>query len=324
MSSNNQQQQDPHDSSASSLKAEQILKASDAKEEEAQCRSCVRLLQQVLQSSSSRPAQLLQSLYDSTPNNSSNKNIHSQLPWRVTSNGVDVRIPAETHTENNKAVRRRWSRLHPPEHDDTPADVQFDMSSFLQERQLATSSSMVTRKPSRLHNTSLVSNNKTEWMSLKCQICSSTGPEGGARAFVMGPTPLSIVVCTNRLHATTPQAAKQEMEEILTHELVHVYDVRKLQLDLRDCENLAYSEVRAAREAECRFSWYTRACAKRTAMTATSNLFPHTMAYDCMQKVFETAMKDTRPSMKASSRSNNTSSQSNYTRRKPTSNASSR
>jgi Peptidase M76 family len=44
------------------------------------------------------------------------------------------------------------------------------------------------------------------------------------------------------------------MTEILSHELSHVYDVRKLLLDLRDCENLAYSEVRAARIAECRHS----------------------------------------------------------------------
>jgi Peptidase M76 family len=44
------------------------------------------------------------------------------------------------------------------------------------------------------------------------------------------------------------------MTEILSHELSHVYDVRKLLLDLRDCENLAYSEVRAARIAECRTS----------------------------------------------------------------------
>jgi hypothetical protein len=32
---------------------------------------------------------------------------------------------------------------------------------------------------------------------------------------------------------------------------VHIYDVHVRQMDLRDCKQLAYSEVRAAREAEC-------------------------------------------------------------------------
>lgn len=61
----------------------------------------------------------------------------------------------------------------------------------------------------------------------------------------MGPDPLSIVVRSNRVQNS------QEMEELVLHELIHIYDVRKLQLNLKDCESLAYSEVRAAREAEC-------------------------------------------------------------------------
>ena len=105
-----------------------------------------------------------------------------------------------------------------------------------------------------------------------------------------------------------------EMDEILTHELVHVHDVRQLQLDLRNCESLAYSEVRAARDAECRHysdqapvpAWYTlgggfgsrtrRSCASQTALAATSNLFPSRgMAQQCVDKVFERAFGDVRP-----------------------------
>ena len=36
-------------------------------------------------------------------------------------------------------------------------------------------------------------------IELKCKKCASSGPEGGARAFLMGPSPLSVVVCHNRI-----------------------------------------------------------------------------------------------------------------------------
>jgi hypothetical protein len=87
-----------------------------------------------------------------------------------------------------------------------------------------------------------------------------------------------------------------EMEEIVTHELVHVYDVRKLQLDLRDCESLAYSEVRAARFAECSRTWYpyARTCARYKALSATANLYP-IGASACVRRVFDAAMRDARP-----------------------------
>mmetsp|Transcript_19002 Transcript_19002/g.39069 ORF Transcript_19002/g.39069 Transcript_19002/m.39069 type:complete len:481 (-) Transcript_19002:195-1637(-) len=83
-------------------------------------------------------------------------------------------------------------------------------------------------------------------IELKCRRCETTGPEAGARAFLMGPDPLSIVLCHNRI-----DSEPKEVEEILTHELTHLYDVQTLKLDLADCETVAYSEVRAAREAEC-------------------------------------------------------------------------
>jgi len=83
-------------------------------------------------------------------------------------------------------------------------------------------------------------------VELYCRKCSTTGPEAGARAFLMGPNPLSIVLCHNRISSTP-----KEIEEIITHELIHLYDVQTLHLDLRDCETVAYSEIRAAREAEC-------------------------------------------------------------------------
>jgi hypothetical protein len=146
-----------------------------------------------------------------------------------------------------------------------------------------------------------------------CKKCANTGPEGGARAFVMGPQPLSVVLCTNRL-STDGNHAEQlhEMEEILTHELMHVYDVRQLHLDLRDCENLAYSEVRAARAAECSntYSIFRDQCVKSKAVQATQNLFPADQARQCLQRVFERAMADTRPFGKNSSSGVSSSSSS--------------
>ena len=129
-------------------------------------------------------------------------------------------------------------------------------------------------------------------VEVKCRPCASSGPEGGARAFLMGPTPTSIVLCQNRIQAT-----HHEVEEILTHELVHLFDLQNLKLDLQKCENLAYSEVRAAKAAECRDTWsqYMKSfCVKQKAICATNNLFP-AEGRKCIQKVFQHAYEDNRP-----------------------------
>jgi hypothetical protein len=52
-----------------------------------------------------------------------------------------------------------------------------------------------------------------------------------------------------------------------------------VKMDLTDCDQLAYSEVRAAREAECHYSpqlcsWFKRQCAKNTATRSTSVCVP--------------------------------------------------
>lgn len=64
-------------------------------------------------------------------------------------------------------------------------------------------------------------------MEISCTTCSDEGPEGAARAYVKGPNPLCIVLCANRL------SSKEEVEEVLVHELMHVYDVRVREMDLR-------------------------------------------------------------------------------------------
>ena len=155
------------------------------------------------------------------------------------------------------------------------------------------------------HNNKPTTKYKTETITVECRPCQTTGPEQGARALIMGPTPLSIIACTNRL---TPHD-RAEMTQILTHELVHAYDVQRLQLNFGDCETAAYSEVRAAREAECYVdptttkksrlpfaspALLTEMCVKQKAIGATQNLFPW-KGRGCVGTVFRQAYDDPRP-----------------------------
>jgi hypothetical protein len=139
-------------------------------------------------------------------------------------------------------------------------------------------------------------------LKISCRPCGTTGPEGGARAFVMGPTPLSIVLCSNRLSLESTE----EMNQVLVHELIHIYDVVQLKLDLRTCVNLAYSEIRAAREAECLHSWFPQKCIQKKAMTATYNLFPQEAGL-CISQAYNSAMLDRRPFGSKTTTSNNDS-----------------
>lgn len=106
-----------------------------------------------------------------------------------------------------------------------------------------------------------------------------------------GPIPLSIILCSNRL------SSQSEISEVLVHELVHVYDVFIRNMDLRQCHSLAYSEVRAARDAECDNSLtnFTKGlCAKEKASVATKNMFPED-GRGCVCDVFDKAMSDLAP-----------------------------
>jgi hypothetical protein len=132
-----------------------------------------------------------------------------------------------------------------------------------------------------------------ETIAIECQSCGSdTRAEAGARAYVKGPEPLSIVLCSNRL------SSQREIDEVLTHELVHIYDIKKKKMDLTQCKQLAFSEVRAAREAECGSSLtaYTQQmCSKDRATVATKNMFPGTEGRACVCSVFDEAMNDHSP-----------------------------
>lgn len=234
------------------------------------CRKCVSVLQQLvsgLQSETndkneSSPLTLLKAIAGGDP---------KQLRIENNSDGVVIHIPVET-TESN--ILRRWTKFV----DDT-ANIDQGV------RAIATSvsdSSIATSKTNPTHPLTV---------ELRCRKCSTEGPEGGARAFLLGPTPLSVVICHNRVRSDP-----EELSEILTHELVHLYDVQNSKLDLQQCENLAYSEIRAAKAAECRNTWsqLQTFCVKQKAICATNNLFP-SQGRNCVQKVFPRAFEDNQP-----------------------------
>jgi len=78
---------------------------------------------------------------------------------------------------------------------------------------------------------------------------------------------------------------------------VYCIDVHSRKMDLRDCKQLAYSEVRAAREAECFNSltaFTANICAKDKAVTATRNMFPES-GRKCVCDIFDEAIKDHAP-----------------------------
>jgi len=110
---------------------------------------------------------------------------------------------------------------------------------------------------------------------------------------------------------------EKEVKELLSHELVHAYDHCHLRRDLTTCEELACSEVRAAREAECAgydtallrgvfcrtfggsfkpefCSKVKQDCVRRIAERSTRSVFSEQQARECVEKVFERCFADLR------------------------------
>eukprot|EP00638_Chattonella_subsalsa_P004086 CAMPEP_0117756486 /NCGR_PEP_ID=MMETSP0947-20121206/14110_1 /TAXON_ID=44440 /ORGANISM="Chattonella subsalsa, Strain CCMP2191" /LENGTH=230 /DNA_ID=CAMNT_0005576089 /DNA_START=99 /DNA_END=791 /DNA_ORIENTATION=+ len=155
---------------------------------------------------------------------------------------------------------------------------------------------------------------QTETIAALCRLCSNTGIEGGARAFIETP-PTTIVLCANRLRG------EKEVEEALVHELVHAYDFCVKGRDLFDCNQLAYSEVRAARESECFYrnylgsygpAWFkekmTETCIEKNAINATKSIFPN-QASTCVASIFSEALKDMEPFQDTRTTSDDSNSQ---------------
>ncbi|CAM9378974.1 unnamed protein product, partial [Phaeothamnion confervicola] len=105
-----------------------------------------------------------------------------------------------------------------------------------------------------------------------------------------------LVLCANKL------SSKDEVRETVVHELVHYYDYCVKGLDLRECEQNAYSEIRANREAECHprdgfwFDWRWENCVRSNALRSTRIVHPGSgKAEACVAKVFREALADASP-----------------------------
>ena len=137
----------------------------------------------------------------------------------------------------------------------------------------------------------LKSLNGEEEPKIVCRPCTTIGPEANARAALFDTKPIEIVLCTNRLKS-------EDFKEALTHELVHAYDYLNKKCDFQSCEGLAYTEIRAAREAECDkyfpFDFLKERCIRDHAKASTANLHSDN-ANQCVNKVYEKAVRDLQP-----------------------------
>lgn len=153
-------------------------------------------------------------------------------------------------------------------------------------------------------------------LKISCIDCSKRGIK--ARGF-LEVDPMAIKICADRIQPT-------EVQMLVNHELVHAYDYSLGRCDFSTGQGLAYSEVRAAREAECSgwflHDYFRMRCIKDHATRSTEKIFssstttsgsspgtgvpPSAMmsAASCVDEVYESAMKDLEPYASSSGASN--------------------
>ena len=103
----------------------------------------------------------------------------------------------------------------------------------------------------------------------------------------------TINICADRIALKS-----SEVKSLLDHELVHAYDYSLQRCDFTTIKGLAYSEVRAAKVAECG-GWFLHdyfriSCIKDHAIRSTEKIFP-VGAKDAVDDVFDSAMRDMEP-----------------------------
>eukprot|EP00557_Chaetoceros_sp_GSL56_P004348 CAMPEP_0176497074 /NCGR_PEP_ID=MMETSP0200_2-20121128/11527_1 /TAXON_ID=947934 /ORGANISM="Chaetoceros sp., Strain GSL56" /LENGTH=353 /DNA_ID=CAMNT_0017895057 /DNA_START=111 /DNA_END=1172 /DNA_ORIENTATION=- len=293
-------------------------------QQQKECQTCIKHLLSTLQSPNSKPMALFHAMGVDVASYKLNTNgIMVEIPQQTTLSKMST-IPTQSssvETTGFGGERHVQSKSHESSDNSTTMMTKLKnrlTKRFLQEpnrysintnsddntsttssiesppnpiRSPATVATSAITKPSPIPIPSPISSPPPMELQITCQKCGNDGPEGGARAFVKGPNPLSIVLCSNRL------STQEEINEVLVHELIHVYDVHHRKWDLTNCYTLAKSEVRAAREAECAnatMSFTKRYCAKEKARVATKNMFPD-VGLQCVAAVFEEAMVDKAP-----------------------------
>lgn len=227
---------DTHNNRASgSIKQQQIDK---------DCQKCIKYLKSALDKVGSRPHSLLHALGVITHTNIHN---NESKVYEPTSDGVLISL--ENNNNNKEELATNSSNVlvnlqSGKKHDDvsninnvSKQHIVETTASSNQERKEVTLARRITKVAEYMLNndgahtvltTSPTANaqqteiedptKKITTIAIECMKCGSdTRAESGARAYVRGPEPLSIVLCSNRL------GSQREVDEVLVHELVHIY-----------------------------------------------------------------------------------------------------
>jgi hypothetical protein len=127
-------------------------------------------------------------------------------------------------------------------------------------------------------------------VTMSCQTCSGEGKERNLKAYLTNLN--KIVLCTNKLKV------KDDYKTALIHEAIHAYDLENMKSQFLTCDGLAYSELRAAREADCNqhfpFKWMKDNCIRQHASKCTEIMYPG-KGSECVQRAFDSAMMDLKP-----------------------------
>ena len=104
-------------------------------------------------------------------------------------------------------------------------------------------------------------------INISCAICNdATGAGRNAKAMIYDDG--SITICSNR------HVSEESIQQSITHELTHAYDYRLKRYNFNDCEGLAASEIRAAKNAECDkfflFDFFKERCIINRATQSTA------------------------------------------------------
>jgi hypothetical protein len=237
------------------------------------CQQCVQHLHEIFRRPDSRPLQMLLTMGAVTDPNTRQMKIDSFT------NGMAVSIPKTVAKKDASSSVSHSQQPVVMDHPRAEGNNTIQATSLRKTEPATTAPSLFS---------SLLAH---ERLFIMCRPCRTHGPEGKARAFIGGPEPSVVVLCSNRLNVSN----QREIEEVLVHELVHAYDSHVQKLDFSSCLDLAYSEVRASREAECYQTWLLQDhCIKTTAAQATDTMFPK-QGRGCVQQVFAAAMADHKP-----------------------------
>ena len=120
----------------------------------------------------------------------------------------------------------------------------------------------------------------------------SGSARGSAERVTCRESPSKITLCSNS------NSSSSDFKVALKHELIHAYDLSNKRYDFDDCQGLAHTEIRAAREADCNryflFDFMKKACIIDKASASTNSIFKG-RGRECVKEVYDSAMKDNEP-----------------------------